>query len=211
MKLNYNVVASGSAGNFVRIENIAIDCGIAFNKLKGELYNVDYLLITHIHSDHVKEIALKQIKRNFPRIKVIGNQQVHLKFGVDIVAEDYEPITFNDVVITPFPAPHDINIQCTGYVIQMNDLDIIYTTDLYTIDYVPEGIQFDYVFIESNYDADLIEQIRLEGSAKKKFGYNIYESSYRHLSKQQAKAFFYIRRKSVDSKLIELHKSERFY
>jgi hypothetical protein len=41
--------------------------------------------------------------------------------------------------------------------------------------------------------------------------YSPYLSGKRHLSTQQAKAFWYMHRRSADSELIELHKSARFY
>ena len=42
--LDYNVIASGSKGNAVRIENIMIDCGITFGRMEEDLYKVDTLI-----------------------------------------------------------------------------------------------------------------------------------------------------------------------
>ena len=41
--LDYNVIASGSKGNAVRIGNIMIDCGITFGRMEEDLYKVDTL------------------------------------------------------------------------------------------------------------------------------------------------------------------------
>ena len=68
--LDYKILSSGSIGNAVRIRNIMIDCGIAFNKMKDELYKCQYLLITHDHKDHVKPEVLKHIAAEFPNIKI---------------------------------------------------------------------------------------------------------------------------------------------
>ena len=74
--LNYNVIASGSSGNAVRIGSIMVDCGVGFTEMKEDLYKVDTLLITHAHSDHVKPTTLESIRREFPRVKVYGNADV---------------------------------------------------------------------------------------------------------------------------------------
>ena len=69
--------------------------------------------------------------------------------------------------------------------------------------------KFDYFFIESNHDERKIEMIR-EGSYSK-YGYDAYGGAKRHLSTQQCKAFFYMKRRNKQAELIELHKSSRFY
>ena len=62
------------------INDVLVDCGIPFNKIKDELYEIKYLLLTHIHSDHVRPATLKSIKAMFPKIQVIGNYEVHQAF-----------------------------------------------------------------------------------------------------------------------------------
>jgi hypothetical protein len=66
---------------------------------------------------------------------------------------------------------------------------------------------YDYLFIESNHDEQKLEAVRNE----QRGGYNPYLSGKRHLSTQQAKAFFYLNRRNQDSQFIELHQSSRFY
>ena len=50
--LNYNVIASGSSGNAVRIGSIMVDCGVGFTEMKEDLYQVDTLLIRQGGRDH---------------------------------------------------------------------------------------------------------------------------------------------------------------
>ena len=61
------VLGSSSSGNstFVNIDNVKflIDAGIQFGKLKEALYSInehpedlDFIIVTHAHSDHVKSI-----------------------------------------------------------------------------------------------------------------------------------------------------------
>lgn len=67
--------------------------------------------------------------------------------------------------------------------------------------------QYDYFFIESNHDDKKLEAIRKQANR----GYDPFISGKRHLSTKDCKTFYYTHRRSKDSRLIELHKSERFY
>lgn len=183
-----------------------IDCGIPFKRMKEDLYQVDTLLLTHSHTDHIKPATLNAIRKEFPRIKVYGNADVAYQYDVDVVVGSAKIVLKKDRLITPFFGVHDVPV--TGYIIEMKDLCILYMTDTSAVN-IPEPKLFDYVFLESNYD-----EIKLKQQAKQyeRRGYNPYESSvYRHLSTQKCKEFYYLNRRSKDSELIELHKSSRFY
>ena len=108
-------------------------------------------------------------------------------------------------IVTPFEAVHDV--PTVGFMMKKGDIDILYVTDTAEVN-IPKGSRFDYFFIESNYDENKIR----EAAKKYKSGrYDPVDSTYRHLSTQQAKGVYYSHRKSKDSAFIELHKSSRFY
>lgn len=205
-ELNYRVISSGSKGNAVRIGNVMVDCGVAFKNMKDALYQCKYLLITHIHSDHVKKATLKKIKEFFPRIQIIGNYEVHQHFGVDIICNAGYPIEMKDYVFLPFEGIHDV--LCYGYAWNDGANQIIYCTDTSSLENAPTEKKYDYLFLESNHDRQKLEQIE---NTQKKYGYDVLAGASRHLSTQDCKAFYYMNRKSKESELIELHKSERFY
>lgn len=203
-KLHYNIIASGSSGNCVTVEDVMIDCGVPFKKIKEQLYDIHYLLLTHTHSDHIKHTTYQNIRRLFPKILTIGNYEVHQAFGVDQISNEGFEIATKNYTFLPFRCPHDVLVH--GYVWKKNDLDIIYATDTETLEYAPER-RYDYFFIESNHDEKKLEQIR----SSQKYGYNAYASGLRHLSTQKSKAFYYLYRKNDRAQWIELHKSRRFY
>lgn len=209
-KLEYEVIASGSSGNAVKIGNILVDCGVSFKLLKDYLYDIDYLYLTHFHSDHIKESTLNKIKQLFPNIKIIGNESIAIKYGLDIVAQELQPLTINNGdKLTPFKCPH--NVENLGFIIEyQNGKNLIYATDTYTLDFVPCFIKFDYVFLEANYDEEIIEAMRFAGMNNPKNRISV-ENAYRHLSKQKSKEFYYWRRKDKESLYVQLHKSSRFY
>lgn len=203
-ELDYKVIGTGSKGNAVRIENIMIDCGLAYTKMKKDLYLTDLLLITHAHSDHVKPSTFNRIVKDFPNIKRMGNPDVGYRWKLDkVLAND---VSFEEAgwKITPFPCLHDVPTQ--GFVLEKDDLKIIYATDTSTLEFAP-NMKFDYFFVESNHDESKVDLIK----SNSKYGYDAWQGAMRHLSTQKAKAYYYIHRKDKDSKWIELHQSSRFY
>lgn len=201
----FEVVRSGSDGNCVVIENIMIDIGIPWKHLKPRLFRVKYILITHTHSDHLDKRNYEKIKKEFPRIKFIGNWQVHQVCPMDFISVNGTAVKFKDDTFIPFECHHDVPVQ--GFVFKKNGYDIIYATDTWTLKDAPKGMKYDYLFIESNHDHIKIEKARDDSKGR----YNPYLSAQRHLSTKDCKTFYYMNRKSKDSMLIELHKSKRFY
>lgn len=201
----YEIIASGSKGNCVIINDVMIDCGISFKKINEYLYNIRVLLLTHIHSDHIKESTLRQIKKLFPKIKIIGNYEVHQMFGVDIVCNNNFLVKYLNYEFMPFLCEHDVLTY--GYTWEYQGLNVIYATDTSSMKHAPNK-KYDYIFIESNHDEKKLEIARQATTIK---GYDPYLSGKRHLSTQQAKGFYYSHRRSKESLFIELHKSERFY
>lgn len=182
-----------------------IDCGIAFNKMKDELYKVDTLLITHAHSDHIKAPTLERIRKEFPGVSVYANADVAYRYEVDMVVGTAPFKLRKGRTIIPFDGVHDVPV--TGYVIVMNGLNILYMTDTARVR-PPSGILFDYMFLESNFDE---RKLRQEAKRYKRHGYDPYLSVTRHLSTQKCKEFYYVNRRNEESRLIELHQSHRFY
>lgn len=211
--LDYKILSSGSIGNAVRIRNIMIDCGIAFNKMKEELYKCQYLLITHDHKDHVKPEVLKHIVRDFPNIEIYSTYKVaRLHDSVIAINTDYLPIFLKKAGcnIWAVPVPH--NTLCFAYVLRFKDLDILYATDLKQTTELEEftkqnRIQYDWTFLESNYDPVKLKMLGDSWHGQ----YNAYvDSSERHLSKDDSLKF-YVKYKKERGEYIELHKSGRFY
>lgn len=204
-ELDYEVIATGSTGNAVRIENIMFDCGIPFSKMKDALYKVDTLLITHAHSDHIKKTTFEKIRKEFPSITICANSDVAYQYDVDIVVGNQPFRLRKRRTVIPFDGVHDVPV--TGYVIQMKGLNILYMTDTAKVP-VPEDIPLDYVFLESNFDEKKLKQ---QAKKYKRHGYDPYLSVTRHLSTQKCKEFYFVHRRDENSKLIELHQSHRFY
>lgn len=202
-ELKYKIVRSGSKGNCVIMNDIMIDCGVPFKLIKDELYNVRLLLITHIHSDHVTPSTLKRIKAMFPHILIAGNYEVNQVFGVDVITINNRVHDLVEHEITPFECFHDVVVQ--GFTFELNGESIIYATDTQNLTCAPSK-KYDWLFLESNHDERKLKAI---GATIK--GYDAVAGGSRHMSTQVCKGFYYTHRRNESSRLLELHKSERFY
>ena len=203
--LDYHIIGSGSTGNAVRIGKVMIDCGMPYKDMKEDLYKCDTLLITHIHTDHLKKQTFLSILSDFPRIKTFANPTVAYQIYINEVISTYPFKTPSGLVITPYEGRHDTEV--TYFTWEQDGQNIIYATDTNLVEN-PNRIKFDYLFLESNYDEQKLNEIARQYARK---GYDPWTSSHRHLSTQQSKAFYYMNRRSPESHWIELHKSGRFY
>lgn len=204
--MNYEVIASTSAGNSVLIEDMLFDVGVPFGKLKKRLYDTRYIFVTHAHSDHLNLKTALRIQKEFPRIQWIANHDVGMRIPVHHMVGDVTKLQFKDRFVQSFQCVHDVPTH--GFVVEIDGVRIIYATDTHTLENAPKG-PYDYLFIESNHDESKLAQIM--GKGRKLYGYDAWENGMRHLSTQKSKAFYYINRRNKDSKWIELHKSKRFY
>lgn len=202
MSIDYTVIASGSRGNAVLIEDVLVDIGVPFKALKEYLYDVKYIIITHIHSDHLRLSTYKKIKQLFPNIVFIANWEVASKVDIDYLVNADYPLAVGEYTFTPFELIHDV--LCYGYAWEVNDKRIIYATDTHSLKNAPEQ-KYDYLFLESNYDPNKIKMV------KPTRGYDARLSALRHLSTFDSKQFYYTHRRDENSEWIELHKSSRFY
>ncbi|ACI00388.1 gp28 [Listeria phage P40] len=204
--LDYKIVASGSSGNAVRIKNIMIDAGVPFIKMKEELYECDYLFITHHHSDHIRPSTLKNIKKYFPNIEICSNPVTAYLHDIENTVYNNQEQELKHSIVTPFQCHHDV--ECQGFVFEFDTGErVIYATDTNSMEDAPDG-KFTHFFLEANYDE---KKVRAIGDSRKKYGYDVTAGAYRHLSKKASKTFYYLRRADKNALYEELHKSKRFY
>lgn len=137
--MKVKVLASGSKGNSTYVEcgdtKILIDAGISFLQIKTALSNIDIdvndidiILITHSHADHIKGLATLLKKTN---IVLYTTDDVYMDLikNIDIprhhIIEGY--FMFNDVLIDTIPLSHDVSCNC--YIIEYNAKELVYITD----------------------------------------------------------------------------------
>ena len=165
--MRVSVLSSGSKGNSTYVEllnhKILIDIGTsslyiekALNKIGVDPRDIDIILITHAHIDHVA--GLKVFCKKYNPVVYISDKiekEAHLEIKNKI---SDETINFkDDISITSVNLSHDVT-EARGFVIEENDSSLVYITDT---GYISEK-EFNkvtnkniYVF-ESNHDVEML-------------------------------------------------------
>ena len=167
---------SSSSGNMFHIAssntNILIDVGVSYKAINEGLKSInlsikdiDAILITHEHSDHIKGLPLLCRKNDIPIYACIETARC-IKDDLDskniqsnIIALDYNmPIKINNIEICPFETSHDAVMPC-GYILKDDTSTITFATDLgYISPTVYDSLsKCNYAILESNYDNAMLE------------------------------------------------------
>lgn len=191
--MKYNIVATGSKGNAIVIEDIIlIDCGVSFKKLKDYCKKLQIVLLTHIHGDHFNKTTIKRLAKERPTLRfgccawlvndLIENGVYKSNIDVFETGKTYDYGTFK---VSPLHLYHDVD-NC-GYRLFKDNKKMLYITDTHTL----EGIEakgYDLYLVEANYeDAEIEERIK-EKQEKGEYIYE-YRAKETHLSQAQTDEF----------------------
>ena len=154
--MRFALLASGSKGNCFVIRNrgtaVVIDCGSTLKHLRasfGELHmkkdEIDALLITHDHSDHISQI------RHFAGYDIYSPIDIPDICRANI--RNRRPFSVGSLKITPLALSHDARNTC-GYIIENENEKLVYITDTGYVNesYLPLIRDADYYVMESNHD-----------------------------------------------------------
>lgn len=165
-------LASGSKGNCTYLgtsqTKILIDAGLSAKGIKTRLESInvdiseiDAILITHEHSDHIQGLKVLAYKMGIP---VFANAETakgiveHFhdcpKFKIFSTGETFE---FGDLEIHPFSIQHD-TLDPVAFTIRTGDLKLGFCTDLgFATTLVQNQLrQCDYMVLEANHQPSMV-------------------------------------------------------
>lgn len=181
-----SVLASGSTGNCTYIEtekgSLLIDVGLtckrieeALQSIGKSLKDIDAILITHEHTDHIK--GLKVIAKRYP-VPVFANEktwrQIEMK-NIDIHPDQkfhFNPLSEKDILgmnVESFSVSHDA-VDPQFYTFAKDGKKISVITDTGYVSDRMKGIIEDsdcFVF-ESNHDVDMLRMGRYPWMTKQR-------------------------------------------
>lgn len=159
--LSFLILGSGSKGNATLIYDettlIQIDMGIPLSRvkdglksLKKNLKDIEAVLITHEHSDHISTLPLYHGK-----IPTYASEGTLLH--PSMLIKPGEPFTIGDLTIEPLSVSHDA-VNPVGYLIKTLDRSLVYITDTgYLSEENLTKIKgATYYIIESNHDYKML-------------------------------------------------------
>ena len=156
----FDIIASGSKGNATLVKHnstlILIDLGITLVRLKEgltslnvELKDIDAVIFTHEHSDHLNGLKCISPKKMYALKGTLPS-------SLSNVIDKNEPFNIKDIKITAFPTSHDAVNPC-GYILETSEDKLVYMTDtgIFIEDNLPLVKNPDYLIIESNHDIQM--------------------------------------------------------
>ena len=173
--LNFCSLYSGSSGNclFVSSNNtkILIDCGTSCKKIcdglasiNSSIDEIDAILVTHEHSDHVQSLGMVSKKFNIPVYAnketwdAMPKQKEKISEENILFFENDKDFHIDDLTIHPFSTPHDAANPC-GFNIHNGKRKISIATDLgHMDDKIFNNLQgSSFILLESNYDPEILK------------------------------------------------------
>lgn len=187
--ITFASLISSSSGNSTLVSdgktNLLVDCGASGKCIEGLLKDIDFnagdidaILVTHEHTDHIKGVGVLSRKYNIP---IYATAETHLAMNIGKIKEENiisvskdKPFEIGTVGVTAFSIPHDA-ADPVGYRFNLGEEQAAVATDIGEMNKYIEGYLFgsDRVLIESNHDVQMLE-----------FGSYPYELKRRILSPQ---------------------------
>jgi phosphoribosyl 1,2-cyclic phosphodiesterase len=165
-------LASGSKGNCIYLGSgrtkILIDAGISAKSLKAkleeinvDLADIDAILISHEHTDHIQGLKVLAYKMGIP---VLANHETAKgivetfhdcpKFKIFSTGESFE---FGDLEIHPFTIQHD-TLDPVAFTIKTGSLKLGFCTDLGFVTTLVQNQlkECDYLYVEANHQPSMV-------------------------------------------------------
>ncbi|MBX0316228.1 MBL fold metallo-hydrolase [Planococcus glaciei] len=184
--MRFSVLASGSSGNAIYIENdqhsFLVDAGLSGRKMEElfatigkKMNNLDGILVTHEHSDHIKGLGIVARKHKVPIYAnaktwqamdgLVGAIPVEQRFHFDMDTVK----SFGSLDIESFAVSHDA-AEPMFYVFHENGRKLALITDTgYVSDRMKGIIQASDAFVfESNHDVGMLQMGRYPWSVKRR-------------------------------------------
>ncbi len=216
--LRFASLGSGSKGNATLVESaettLVVDCGFSLKEfcrrldiLKKSPEDLNAVLVTHEHTDHMQGVA--RLSREF-------NLPVYLSRGTCASAKDnsfYEKcyikadteFVIGNIICQPFTVPHDAREPCQfAFESHNRKLGILTDTGCITPHIVDVLSGCHALMLECNYEPEKLVKGPYPASLKQRVN-----GSWGHLSNQQAKELLQQLDTSQLQYLIGMHLSEQ--
>lgn len=165
-------LASGSKGNCIYLgtanTKILIDAGLSAKAIKlkleeigVDLADIDAILITHEHGDHIQGLKVLAYKLGIPVLAnhetakgIVENFHDCPRFKIFSTGETF---SFGDLEIHPFSVQHD-TLDPVAFTVRVNGLKLGFCTDLgFVTTLVSNKLRdCDYLYIEANHQPSMV-------------------------------------------------------
>ncbi|WP_062052535.1 MBL fold metallo-hydrolase [Bacillus sp. JCM 19034] len=186
MTLRFSVLASGSTGNAVYVETekqrLLIDAGLSgkkmdelFTKIQRDPKQLDGIVVSHEHSDHIKGVGVFARKHKLPIYAnektwaAMDSQLGQIATEQKFIFQTGEVKSFGDLDVESFAVSHDA-AEPMFFAFHHGGKKLVLATDM---GYVSERIKgtieaADMFIFESNHDMNMLRMGRYPWSVKRR-------------------------------------------
>ena len=216
--MKFSSLGSGSKGNGTLISSdgqlLLVDCGFSLKETEKRLqrlgvspHDIDAILVTHEHADHIKGVGPLARKFTLPVYMTAGTARSSAIGTVDSlhIINNYQPFSLGKLKVFPIAVPHDA-LEPSQYIVEGSNKRLGLLTDLGSISVHVENqyTSCDALIIEANHDPLMLASGPYPTSLKERVG-----GAWGHLSNQQASAFLQSIDKSRLQCLVVAHISQQ--
>ncbi len=218
MTLRFASLGSGSRGNAVLVESdstlVMVDCGFTLKAVEQRLNNLDKnpkdiqaLLVTHEHSDHIKGVPPFVRQYGIPAWMTHGTAESLTAENLTNICKFNceQTLTIGSLTVQPFPVPHDAR-EPVQFIFSSEHRKLGMLTDTgHITPHIAERLaNCDALAIECNHDAETL----LNGAYPETLKARI-SSSYGHLNNDQVVGLLEIVNHEALQWVMALHLSEK--
>lgn len=197
--MRFSSLGSGSKGNATLVEYrdtcLLVDCGFSAVEAQRRLQSlgrtpadIDAVLVTHEHADHIKGVGALARKHKLAVYMTPGTHRHFSRKGGSKGHENLEMINIHqsfsigDIEILPVAVPHDAQ-EPSQFIFSGGDHTLGMLTDLGSVSshVASEYRACDALLLECNYDPDLLAYGPYPASVKRRVS-----GGWGHLSNQQS-------------------------
>ena len=193
--MRFASLGSGSKGNATLVESgdtrVLVDCGFSCAETEKRLArlslqpgDLDAILVTHEHSDHIAGVARLSRRYQLPVWMTAGTHAAHK--GGELAEyhciNSHRALRIGDLQVQPFPVPHDAREPCQ-FVFSDGRRRLGLLTDVGSITaHLLQALDhLDALILECNHDPGMLADGPYPPALKQRVG-----GPYGHLSNQQA-------------------------
>ncbi len=216
--LRFASLGSGSRGNATLVESggtcVMVDCGFSCAETTRRLArlgktpgDIDAILVTHEHSDHIGGVAGFARRHKTPVWMTAGTSVMHN--ATDLPSLDWfdghTPFTIGALQVTPFPVPHDAREPCQ-FVFSDGAVRLGVLTDTGSITaHIQQQLSgCEALLLECNHDVAMLAAGTYPPSLKQRVGGRL-----GHLSNAQAAALLTALDTTALTHLVAAHLSDK--
>lgn len=184
----FKIISSSSHGNATVLNSVVlVDCGVNWKRLKPHILPLQYVFLTHCHTDHFKSKTITRLADERPSLQwICGPWLVEKLVECGVRKKNINPFqtgksyAVGKFKYMPFKLYHDVP-NC-GYAFNFNGYRVLYATDTATMDGI-SAKNFDLYMIEANYGEEEIEERISRKTEEGKYCYE-YRAKRNHLSRE---------------------------